>query len=197
MAQAFSLCLAFSTLGAAPIPYEIRPAPQNRFVLEVFKTGLMSGKKHTFEFERYSGAVSFDREAPQNSRVELSIEGASAVCKDTWVSQKDLAKIQKAALEDMLDVAHHPRLTFTSTRVIPRGPDRYDVEGALTIRGIAKPAVVHVTAAPATDQSLALAGTAEVRLRDYGLKPPGAALGAIGTRNEMNVEFSLTAVRAR
>jgi hypothetical protein len=30
-------------------------------------------------------------------------------------------------------------------------------------------------------------------MTDYGLKPPGAALGLIGTKNEMRVEFKLRA----
>jgi hypothetical protein len=34
-------------------------------------------------------------------------------------------------------------------------------------------------------------------LQDYGLKPPGAALGLIGTKNEMNLEFVLLARRAK
>jgi hypothetical protein len=39
-----------------------------------------------------------------------------------------------------------------------------------------------------------LSGHAVVRLKDYGLKPPTAALGTIGTKNEMTVEFSLAPV---
>jgi hypothetical protein len=40
---------------------------------------------------------------------------------------------------------------------------------------------------------MSIAGSGEVKLRDYGLKPPSAALGAIGTKNEMAVSFRLTA----
>ena len=36
-----------------------------------------------------------------------------------------------------------------------------------------------------------MAGRAVVRLKDYALKPPSAALGTIGTKNEMTVEFLL------
>ena len=36
-------------------------------------------------------------------------------------------------------------------------------------------------------------GAATVRLTDYQLKPPSALLGAIGTKNEMTVSFTLKA----
>jgi len=38
--------------------YSIRPDPGAHFRLEVFKTGLMAGKKHVFLFQRYEGALS-------------------------------------------------------------------------------------------------------------------------------------------
>jgi len=60
----------------------------------------------------------------------------------------------------------------------------------LTIRGIAKPATVNV-ALQEFDEVLMFRGTARVLLTDYGLKPPTALLGAIGTKNEMEFSFSL------
>jgi hypothetical protein len=36
-----------------------------------------------------------------------------------------------------------------------------------------------------------LSGSAIVKLSDYRLRPPWAALGAIGTKDEMRVEFKL------
>jgi hypothetical protein len=42
-----------------------------------------------------------------------------------------------------------------------------------------------------SDEVLMFRGTARVLLTDYGLKPPAAPLGAIGTKNEMEFSFSL------
>lgn len=171
--------------------YTILPAAGSRLALVVEKTGLMSGRQHLFLFERYRGTLDYDPEAPERSRVDLVIEASSAVCKDTWVSAKDLQKIQKYALADMLDASQHPELHFASTAITRRGAATYLVEGMLTIRGIARPVVVNVTVDP--DVS-AVDGSAVVKMRDYGLKPPTAALGAIGTRNEMKVDFRLLPV---
>ena len=39
-------------------------------------------------------------------------------------------------------------------------------------------------------------GESEIKLRDYGLKPPSAVPGAVGTKNEMKVSFVLVAIGA-
>ncbi len=93
----------------------------------------------------------------------------------------------------MMDVPKHPHLLFTSRQVIPLGGGRFQVKGSLEIRGIVKPVTVDVTLAGAGPETLGFQGNARVLMGDYGLKPPGAALGLIGTKNEMRVEFELTA----
>jgi polyisoprenoid-binding protein YceI len=71
------------------------------------------------------------------------------------------------------------------------GPDQYAVSGALTIRGITRPVVVDVKMRKAGD--LRFDGRAVVKLSDYGLKPPTAVLGTIGTKDEMTLVFALSA----
>ena len=77
--------------------------------------------------------------------------------------------------------------------MISRGDKQYDVEGMLTIRGIAKPSLVSITFDQGSEGEIVVAGSGQVRLKDFGLKPPAAALGMIGTKNEMTVHFRLTA----
>jgi len=198
LASILPCCFSFVTVLSAgtAVVYRILPSPDSRFALEVEKTGLLSGKKHLFLFERYQGTLHFDRESPENSRIELAIEGASALCKDTWVSAKDLVKIQKLALEEMMEVAKHPQLLFTSEKIIPKGVDAFQVQGRLAVRGISQPASVTVTLKPQVE-NLLVSGNAGIRLKDYGLKPPGALLGTIGTKNEMTVSFALAAQPVR
>lgn len=40
---------------------------------------------------------------------------------------------------DFFDVAHHPELVFESTQVRTTAPDRYEVQGNLTMRGVTRP----------------------------------------------------------
>jgi polyisoprenoid-binding protein YceI len=187
------LLAPFLAHGQGAAVYEIRPSPQGRFALEVFKTGIWSGKKHLFLFQKYAGSVRFDPASPELSTVQLSIEGASAVCQDTWVGPSDLQSIQNKAFE-MMDVAKHPQLVFSSERIVAVGSNRFQVQGSLSMRGIARPAVVTVVMIRQDDATLLFSGSAEVRLKDYGLKPPSAALGLIGTADQMHLEFALRAL---
>ncbi len=178
-------------LGAAVLDQRIRPADGNRFDLIVEKTGLMRGKKHLFVFERYEGQLVYDEEKPENSRVQFSLESSSIVCKDTWVSAKDLKKIQQAALKDMLAADRYAAVSFQSNGVRSAGASQYEVMGTLKIRGVEKPATVRVTLKRGEPGGPVFEGSATVKMTDYGLKPPSAALGLIGTKDEMTVSFRL------
>jgi polyisoprenoid-binding protein YceI len=183
--------LAAGALCAQPANYELRPGPASKFTLTVEKTGLWSGRKHVFEFQRFSGRLLFDRDVPNRSQVELSIDAASATCKDLWVSENDRGNILAFMFRDMLDVERHPQLTFRSSSVVMKGDRSFEVSGNLLVRGIDKPVKVSVMIDDGRGSLQSISGQAVVRLKDYGLKPPKAALGAIGTKDEMIVEFHL------
>lgn len=180
-------CLLTTGLFAADLrPLRVSPTAGTRFALEVEKTGLMSGKKHLFIFERYSGILNLDQANPEKSSIQLDIEARSAVLKDDWVSAKDAKKIANYAQMDMMDSAKYPLLKFVSTAIASRGNGLYEVQGNLTIRNITQPVLVTVT-----EKSGVCAGKAIVKLSDFKLKPVSALLGAIGTKNEMTVSFLL------
>ena len=71
-------------------------------------------------------------------KIEFSIDAASV---DTDVADRDT----HLKSPDFFDVAKHPRITFVSTRIEPRGGDRYDVTGTLTLRGVAREVTLPVT----------------------------------------------------
>jgi polyisoprenoid-binding protein YceI len=187
----FSMLLS-SACGATD-QYEVVPDAESHFALEIAKTGLMAGKKHHFEFSGYHGALRYDKEQLSNSSLRLVIESKSALCQDTWVKAKDRDKIQSYALNEMLDSGQYPEIVFQSTAIEPRGEGQFRVQGQLTIREQTKPVTIEVRLDGTNPQRLRFAGQAGVRLTDYNLKPPTAALGAIGTKDEMAVLFQLTA----
>lgn len=188
-----------AALHAQPRNYTIGPAPGARLALTVEKTGLLRGKKHLFLFEKYEGKLSFDAKNPAAASVQLTIDSRSLVCKDDWVSAKDLKSVQKTALEDMLDAERSPAMTFSSAAVKAAAADGewFDVQGTLTIRGRAKPSAVRVRlpAAGRGEAEMKLEGSSIIRITDYGLKPPSAVLGAIGTKDEMTLAFTVVARR--
>ena len=182
--------LGVGWLFAQPTAFDLRPSPGARLALTVEKTGLWSGRKHVFEFRTYKGVLRYDGANPSRSEVELEIEGGSAVCTDTWLSEKDRAKVLAFLFHDMLDVERHPRLIFKSKGVVKTGEKAFEVAGVLTVRGLERPATVVVTIDDPARIG-AVSGRATIRLKDYGLQPPKAALGAIGTKDEMTFEFRL------
>lgn len=184
------LLLSFVAAFAQPVDYTISAGGQDKISLEVEKTGFMKGKKHNFEFPNYSGKLTYDAQTPANSRVELKIDAASMVCKDTWVSPKDLKKIQDEALNNLLIVSKYPDMRFTSTKVTAQGNNRFQIEGVLTIRGVGKPVTMETTLDPGT---MKITGKSVFKMTAYGIKPPSAGLGTVGTKDEMTATFAVTA----
>jgi len=182
---------ASGALWAQPVELHFGPATGASLTLTVEKTGLWSGRKHVFEFPRYTAKAIFNDREPSESSVELSIDAADAVCHDAWVSDKDREKVLEYMRRDMLDVERHPQLLFRSERVTATGAGEFELQGRLSVRGVAKPVVVTAKVESRNGVVSAVSGTAVVKMKDYGLTPPKAALGAIGTKNEMTVSFRL------
>ena len=167
--------------------YNFSPAEGSRFELEVYKTGLMSGKKHVFVFERFSGEAVFDPQKPGDAKVRFTVDAGSVVCTDTWINDGSRKKVQATARDQMLQADKYPQLAFTSSKALLKSENQYDVEGMLTIRDKTRPVLVHVSVLDAVFE-----GNSAVKLSDFGLKPPkGVTLGLIGTKDEMKVLFRL------
>jgi len=178
---------------ANPVAYEILPVERGLLELTVEKTGLLSGKEHLFTCARYQGTLLIDRDALESSAITMTIDSRSISCHDAWLSPKDLHKVQDYALKDMLAADLYPRITFQSNAIKKIATAQYEVRGMLIIRGISRPSIVIVSLRSKSGEPLSIEGTSRVRLTDFDLKPPTAALGTIGTKNEMSFRFFLTA----
>jgi polyisoprenoid-binding protein YceI len=190
------LVLLFAVLSPLSAEtYTIAPAAGAELRLKVYKTGFMRGKVHDFVFMRYSGKIEFDAERDENFTVTIEIEANSLVCEDTWVSAKDLAKVVQEAKGIILDIERHPVITFRSLEMRSVGADRFEVDGKLTIRGRSEASRVLLTMKRTSADELRFDGESVVTLKTYGIKPPSAAFGAVGTKNEMDLSFRLVARR--
>lgn len=182
------LLASAALLSAATTTYRLAPAEGGKLSLEVEKTGLMKGKKHVFLFPRYQGTLRYDPDQPAASQLEFTIDSASIHCTDTWVSEKDLRKVQAYAEKDMLAVSSYPEIKFRSTAITATGPSQFKVTGDLTIRNVTRPVQLTLQTSQ-NGTSLWSDGSGTIKLTDYQLKPPTAALGTIGTKDEMLVQF--------
>ena len=89
-------------------------------------------------FNDFTGTIQVDRANPTASSVELSIQAASL---DTGHPGRD----KHLRSPDFFDVEKFPELTFKSSRIVPRGQDRYDVTGLFTLHGVSKELTVPVS----------------------------------------------------
>ncbi len=118
-------------------------------------------------FSVFSGTVEFDESAPTSAKVTVEIDAASI---DTRTADRDT----HLRSEDFFFVERFPTLTFTSTSVIPRGADAFDVAGQLTIRGISQDVVLPVdflgkAKDPWGNDKIAFETELTINRKDFGL----------------------------
>src|SRR5260370_12361936 len=110
-------------LGAQTAIYAIRPAQESRFALQVFKSKLWEGRKHTFVFDRYSGALSYDREQPERSAIRFVVETASVRCVDDWVKPNQIKDIENAA-KNLMAAESYKQMMFQSTAITVKSSEQ-------------------------------------------------------------------------
>lgn len=118
-------------------------------------------------FSDFAGAIELNESNPAASSVQFTVQTASV---DTNQPDRD-AHLRS---EDFFAVDRFPALTFTSRTITPRGGDRYDVEGDLTIRGVTKPIVLPVSylgkaVDPWGNEKLAFEAETTLNRKDFGL----------------------------
>jgi len=182
------LLLAASPAAPASRTYEVDHGHSEVEFLIGHMIGKVRGK-----FTKFAGRIEGDFEHAEAATVELQIQAASI---NTALPRRD----DHLRGPDFFDVKTYPEILFRSEKVVPRGKDRYDVTGQLTIHGVAKRVVLPVRIMR-TD--LGAEGVEKVRFsvtttldrRDYGivwnkvLESGGVLLG-----DEVTVEIELEAV---
>jgi polyisoprenoid-binding protein YceI len=89
-------------------------------------------------FTDYDGTIVADRAKPEASSVDFTIK-ATSIDTDNENRDKDLRSA------NFFEVEKYPDITFKSSKVTPKGQDRYDVTGTLTMHGVSKEITLPVT----------------------------------------------------
>lgn len=126
--------LLSGTALAAPVTYDLEP----NHTYPRFSYNHLGFSTQISRFNKTTGSVMLDAEARTGS-VDVRIDMKSV---DTGSAAFD-EHIQKA---DLLDTATYPTATFKSTAVRFQGDKPVAVDGILTIKGIARPVTLTVTA---------------------------------------------------
>ncbi|MEG3134303.1 YceI family protein [Rouxiella sp. T17] len=119
---------------AAAMHYSLDPAHTS-----VIVTWNHFGFSHpTADIPNTTGTVVFDKEKPEQSRVDVTLPVAQI---DSHVP----ALTKEFLGADYFDVSKYPSAVFHSTKVTSKGDNKFDVEGNLTLKGITKPVTLHAT----------------------------------------------------
>jgi polyisoprenoid-binding protein YceI len=84
------------------------------------------------EFTKVSGTVTSDPSDPAAVQIQAAIEASS-------ISTRDEQRDGHLKSADFFDVARYPTITFQSNKVVPSGPNSFEVAGDLTIHGVTQP----------------------------------------------------------
>jgi polyisoprenoid-binding protein YceI len=154
--------------------------------LYVDKTGLFSAFGHEHEIRAPIERGRFDE---QRRTVEFTVASQKLKVMDTDVSAGDRAEVQKTMLgPQVLDRERFPEIKFRSTSIQAESPDKWTVEGELTLHGQTHTVNVSVEGANGDYR-----GSARVRQTDFGITPIRVAGGSVKVKDEVRVEFEIFA----
>ena len=142
------------------------------------------------EFHEYDGSFTFDRGAPENSSIDVSIQTASIDMDD----EKWDAHMKN---EDFFNVEAFPTMAFKSTGIEVTGENTANITGDLTILETTKPVTLAVThnksdVHPFSGKYVAgLSGTATIKRSDFGMN-----YGIPGVADEVQIRLEVEGIRA-
>jgi polyisoprenoid-binding protein YceI len=138
-----------------------------------------------------TGTVVIDEQDPARSRVDVSVDARG-------IDTRDAKRDEHLRSADFLDVAHHPTVTFRSTRVEARAGLGGDlrVTGDLTIRGVSRPVTLDVEALPPAikdpwgNARRGVSARARISRKEWGLQWNLAIeAGGVAVGDEVTIEI--------
>lgn len=146
------------------------------------------------KFTKFEGSIETEGDDFNNAKVTFSadIDGI-----DTGVADRD----GHLKSPDFFDAANHPKLTFESTSFTNKGGSDYELQGNITIRGVAKPITLKVehggTGPNAYGQTVAgfeLQG--KINRKDFGLNWSAVTeAGGIVVSDEVKLAMNIEVVK--
>jgi len=188
--------------GAVPRTYDLQ-RQRSTLVAHLLKGGAGSrfAHDHVVQARELSGVVVVDRAVPSRARISVTVKTRGLRADDPALrrayglkgklSEADRRKVeQNMRSRSQLNTARYPQMTFVSRRVVPLAGGRFRVYGALTIRGVTRPAVTTVLASVS---GATFKGSCQLRIRQsrFGYEPYSAMLGLVSVRDVVTINIYL------
>jgi len=133
------------------------------------------------KFDKWDATLTFTSPDVTTGVLDIKAQAASV---DTGSGMKD----DKLKSKDFFNAEHDPLITFHSTKVVPTGPNTFDIPGTFTIRGVSKPETLTLTVSGEGTGSGAIKGTMAFDRKDYGMDS-GIPFIRIADRVEVDVDL--------
>ena len=137
-------------------------------------------------------------ESAPNGAVAAVLAGEKAVSNVTVTVPVEQIDCKNGTMNEhmrkALKASQNPTVTFkVTTYDLARANDVVDVtlNGTLTIGGVEKPVTINAQAKPGENGTLLVSGTREVRMTEFGLKPPTLMLGTMKVDERVKVGFDI------
>lgn len=137
-------------------------------------------------FDKWDATLTFPSTDPTTGVLDVKIQAASV---DTGSGFKN----DKLKGSDFFNADHDPYITFKSTKVVPTGPDTFEVDGNFTIRGVTRAEKLTLTASGEGSGSGAIVGTMAFDRKEYGMNS-GIPFIRIADRVEVSVDLRVKRV---
>lgn len=179
--------------GTDPVVYRI--APGSRFEVATGKAGLLSfaGHSHVIRARSFAGRVVHVPDDPARSSVTITVQTAALEVL-TPPDTEEIRKVTAAMRSDVLDIDHHPEITFVS-RQVQATTQGLHVVGALTIVGTTIEIPVDIRIAIQSD-TLHATTQFSVNQTAFGIKPyRGGPGGTVRVADRVKFDIDVVAVR--
>lgn len=133
------------------------------------------------KFDKWDASLTFTSPDVTTGVLDIKAQAASV---DTGSGMKD----GKLKGKDFFDAQHDPLITFHSTKVVPTGPNTFDLPGTFTIRGVSKSETLSLTVSGEGTGSGEIKGIMAFDRKDYGMNS-GIPFIKIADRVEVDVDI--------
>lgn len=137
MATKLSAAIAATILLLAAAPAQVRQ-------IDIARSSATFNVQHIW-VENVTGTVAIERGSVTLEPDSMIPQAAAAVLDATRIKTDEPDRDRALMSPDFFDAAKYPRWTFTSTKIIPKGANAFEMDGDLTLHGQTQPEVLEVT----------------------------------------------------
>jgi len=178
-----------------PLLYSIDKS-SSRFTVRAFATGMLSSLGHspTFAIRNFDGELEFSPEALSATSLRMQVKSDSLEIMDD-IKGKDRQEIESTMNKSVLETAKYPEIAFTTTSVqLSEGRYQANVNGTLTLHGIARPVTIPTQVTLLGDM-LRAGGEFPLLQSNFGIAPVSVAGGTLKLKDELKFAFDIVARR--